>query len=133
MPLRRWIVFLVFLLISCASKLLPLIWIALTDPGFPANGGPLAMHFWGRYWILALAEPVIAYGLIRRRVWGLIVGLAYFGIRGVGAAGMTVGTLLGAEAGEQVETLSLCVRLALAVLWSGIALFLYLNWDFFDQ
>jgi hypothetical protein len=76
---------------------------------------------------IQLLEPLLAYGLMRRRYWALKVGLWYFASKGVYAAGLSFGLAFNGQ--KQ----ALWIGLPLALLWLGIALFLYLKRDYFDQ
>jgi hypothetical protein len=134
MPLRRWILFVVLLALSCVAAYLPVIYTLVNDPRFftraagaayvagPVVGGGPAM-------LLTLLEPLLDYGLLRRRYWAYVVSLPYFGSRGVFAAGLTIGQTV--EAGP--NGLALGVGIGLAALWGGIALFIYLNKSWFDR
>ncbi len=132
MPLRRWLFFLALLVLSCVAAYLPVIYFVVTDPKFftrsagyvagPIMGGGPAI-------LMTLLEPVLDYGLLRRRYWAYVVSLPYFGSRGVFAAGITIG--MAVDAGP--NALSLGVGFGLAALWCGIALFVYLNRDWFDR
>lgn len=132
MPLRRWILFVVLLAVSCAAAYFPVIYFVVTDPKFftrsagfvagPVMGGGSAI-------LMTLLEPLLDYGLLRRRYWAYVVGLAYFGPRAVFSAGITIGQTI--EAG--LNSTVLAVGIGLTVLWGGIALFIYLNKSWFDQ
>ena len=125
MPLRRWLLLLTLLTFSFVVSVLPLLYVLLVDPDLyariftatrPPRGVPL----------LQLLEPLIDYGLLRLRYWGWLVGLPYFAPKGVYAGGLAIGMALGGQRE------ALLFGLPLAALWSGIALFLYINKADFD-
>jgi hypothetical protein len=129
---RRWILFVILLITSCAVTLCPAIYFLANDPKFFGRG---PSYYGGRIMgggfvvMLSLLEPLLDWGLLRRRSWALGVGLCYFGVKAINAAGMTIGQALGGQKGA----LYLWVGGSLAVLWGGIAIFLLLNRDWFDQ
>lgn len=126
MPLRRWIILLMLLVISCVVSVVPVIYILLVDRQL-YDRMFIALRPSPRMLFIQLAEPLLDYGLIRLRGWAYGLGLFYFGVRGIYAAGLGVGMALAG----QPEALS--VGLPVALLWLGIALFLFVNRIYFDE
>ncbi len=132
MPFGRWLFFVVMLAISCAVAMFPLIFFIAEDPRFFRRGpNYYGGGMYGGMFVvmLSLLEPIVDYGLIRRRFWAWIVGLGYFGPKAIGSAGMTIGQAMGGQEG----TMYAWIGGGLAVLWGGIAVFLLLNKSWFDS
>src|SRR5262245_58420481 len=125
MPVRRWAILVALLSLSLVGTVLPLVYVLLINPALyerafttrPSRAIPF-MQF---------LEPLVDYGLLRLRGWGWDVGVPWFACKGVYAAGLSVGRALGGQ------SLALPLGLSLALLWLGIALFLYLNRIYFDR
>ncbi len=130
MPLRRWIIFVILLALSCVATYLLPIYSLVTNPKFfTRDAAYVAGRVIGGTMLLTLLEPLLDYGLLRHRIWAYRVGLPYFASRGVFAAGIAIG--MAAEAGP--DPLGLGAGFGLAAMWCGIVLFIYLNRDWFDQ
>ena len=113
MPFRRWLALAILLVISVAVTvpLAALYTSVRWEPYIPGVSRRTA--------ILGLLEPLLAYGLVRMRYWGWLVGIWWYPARAVAAIGLPIGLFLADD-----RTLPLWLP-ALGIVWLAISFFLW--------
>lgn len=123
MPFTRYCFMLTMLGFSLLFTVGPLIWYVVTQQLAP-NARPLGFVPFGTAQIL---EPLIAFGLVLRKDIACYWGMRWYLVKTVSVVGMGIGVAIGGGSSAHVVAFA-----PGAVLWAGLAFFLWWNQEYFD-